>query len=363
MSTTLSNNTILPPLAHLNLNPYTLSIERKQFNAHCQQQPMSLTERHSQTFVSQMYTPQLHQETLPRMLPTRLNNSQGSEEKVWNCTECEKSYKGRNARSILRRHLKDKHAVDVPRGTRWDNDPNRPKSDAERRERMLLSKRRWAQKARAKKNSLKQSTETDGKIHVSTNATDNVPIKHFPTVLPSPTHTNKTSTTDSSPTRFQSSFPTQGCPPTPEMPQTPEMQITDYFPPSPSLCSPILDNRHIKHRCSSDSIDNMYSPNANEAQSSEDENESSIFNSHFRNCGGQSPMTFTDKKSSILYNGQHTLPSFASLSLMSAISGGCLPQPRMVNERMFRTYEPSSPARYAYSMQIPERARMMASVS
>ncbi|CAG8475827.1 577_t:CDS:2 [Diversispora eburnea] len=59
------------------------------------------------------------------------------------CEECGKVYKGKNSRSILRRHLKDKHRVELPRGTRWDNDPNRPKNDEERRQRMLESKRKY----------------------------------------------------------------------------------------------------------------------------------------------------------------------------------------------------------------------------
>lgn len=58
------------------------------------------------------------------------------------CMECGKVYRGKNSRSILRRHLKDKHRVELPRGTRWDNDPNRPKNDEERRQRMLESKRK-----------------------------------------------------------------------------------------------------------------------------------------------------------------------------------------------------------------------------
>ena len=39
--------------------------------------------------------------------------------------------------------IADKHKIEQPRGTRWDNDPNRPKTDEERRQRMLESKRRY----------------------------------------------------------------------------------------------------------------------------------------------------------------------------------------------------------------------------
>lgn len=68
------------------------------------------------------------------------------------CPHCDKSYKGKHARSIWRRHLQDKHGIPLsvqPRRTRWDADANRPKNAEERRERMLESKRRWARKKRA----------------------------------------------------------------------------------------------------------------------------------------------------------------------------------------------------------------------
>src|ERR1051325_1332556 len=64
-------------------------------------------------------------------------NVTGQEKKIrvleFTCTYCNKLYRGKNARSILRRHLKTKHNINPPRGTRWDNDPNRPKTDEERR--------------------------------------------------------------------------------------------------------------------------------------------------------------------------------------------------------------------------------------
>ncbi|KAK0554792.1 hypothetical protein OC845_000614 [Tilletia horrida] len=73
---------------------------------------------------------------------------------VFPCPFCEKSYEGKHARSIWRRHLQDKHAIPLsaqPRRTRWDSDVNRPKNAEERRQRMLESKRRWAQKRRRQK--------------------------------------------------------------------------------------------------------------------------------------------------------------------------------------------------------------------
>jgi hypothetical protein len=77
-----------------------------------------------------------------RLKQEQSNKENESESKEFACSECDKIYKGKNARSILRRHLKDKHKIEQPRGTRWDNDPNRPKTDEERRQRMLESKRR-----------------------------------------------------------------------------------------------------------------------------------------------------------------------------------------------------------------------------
>ncbi|POG73288.1 hypothetical protein GLOIN_2v1588487 [Rhizophagus irregularis DAOM 181602=DAOM 197198] len=97
--------------------------------------------------------------------PTECDNKENvteQEKKIrileFTCTYCNKLYRGKNARSILRRHLKTKHNINPPRGTRWDNDPNRPKTDEERRLRVLESKKRWAQKSRTKKNLEKASS-------------------------------------------------------------------------------------------------------------------------------------------------------------------------------------------------------------
>ncbi|CAG8802202.1 5534_t:CDS:2, partial [Cetraspora pellucida] len=92
-------------------------------------------------------------------------NSVG-EYKRFSCEECGKIYQGKNARSILRRHLKDKHEIELPRASRWDNDPNRPKNDEERRQRMS------AQKAREKRNLLKELEQKENKrviTHLQTN--------------------------------------------------------------------------------------------------------------------------------------------------------------------------------------------------
>ncbi|CAG8800832.1 2298_t:CDS:2 [Gigaspora margarita] len=86
-----------------------------------------------------------------------------NEYKKFSCEECGKIYQGKNARSILRRHLKDKHEIELPRASRWDNDPNRPKNDEERRQRMLESKR---------KNLLKELEQKENKrviTHLQTN--------------------------------------------------------------------------------------------------------------------------------------------------------------------------------------------------
>lgn len=75
----------------------------------------------------------------------------GQNPNIFVCPHCEKRYTGKHARSIWRRHLQDKHAIPLsvqPRRTRWDRDMNRPRNAAERRERMLESKRRWARKKR-----------------------------------------------------------------------------------------------------------------------------------------------------------------------------------------------------------------------
>ncbi|CAO1633895.1 unnamed protein product [Parajaminaea phylloscopi] len=83
---------------------------------------------------------------------------------IFACPHCDKSYKGKHARSIWRRHLQDKHGIPLsvqPRRTRWDADANRPKNAEERRERMLESKRRWARKKRALDKLEAKKTEED----------------------------------------------------------------------------------------------------------------------------------------------------------------------------------------------------------
>ncbi|CAI2161481.1 17263_t:CDS:2 [Funneliformis geosporum] len=93
-------------------------------------------------------------------------NVTGQEKKIrimeFTCTYCNKVYRGKNARSILRRHLKTKHNINPPRGTRWDNDPNRPKTDEERRLREIINSqfKVWAQKSRTKKSLEKSSSST-----------------------------------------------------------------------------------------------------------------------------------------------------------------------------------------------------------
>lgn len=66
---------------------------------------------------------------------------------------CTKAYAGPNAVSNLKRHKANVHHIPLsaqPRHTRWDHNPNRPKDEQERRERMLEAKRKYARKARAR---------------------------------------------------------------------------------------------------------------------------------------------------------------------------------------------------------------------
>lgn len=89
---------------------------------------------------------------------------------MYTCRVCAKTYDGKNARSVARRHLQDKHNVPLAlqeRRTRWDggesvvsevtvcgevadgvSEVDRPKNEAEVRDRNLRSKRDWAQRAR-----------------------------------------------------------------------------------------------------------------------------------------------------------------------------------------------------------------------
>ncbi|KAH8930175.1 hypothetical protein BT69DRAFT_987795 [Atractiella rhizophila] len=80
------------------------------------------------------------------------------------CEYCDKCYKGRNARSIYKRHLAEKHSIPLnsqARKTRWDNNPNRPSTAEERRERTLESKRRWARENRERKKKLQAVNEVE----------------------------------------------------------------------------------------------------------------------------------------------------------------------------------------------------------
>ncbi|CAG8552562.1 17324_t:CDS:2, partial [Dentiscutata erythropus] len=119
---------------------------------------------------SLVQTPQ--QSTIDQQTVNENKENSASEYKKFSCEECGKIYQGKNARSILRRHLKDKHEIELPRASRWDNDPNRPKNDEERRQRMLESKRKSAQKAREKRNLLKELEQKENKrviTHLQTN--------------------------------------------------------------------------------------------------------------------------------------------------------------------------------------------------
>ncbi|ORY21992.1 hypothetical protein BCR39DRAFT_562480 [Naematelia encephala] len=74
-----------------------------------------------------------------------------SQFEMYTCRLCRKTYDGKNARSVARRHLQDKHGVPLAlqkRRSRWDGEPDRPKDAVEVRERTLQSKRNWAAKNR-----------------------------------------------------------------------------------------------------------------------------------------------------------------------------------------------------------------------
>ena len=73
--------------------------------------------------------------------------------------------------------MQDKHAIPLsvqPRRTRWDRDVNRPRNAAERRERMLESKRRWARKKREQERRSASASRSNSvalsKSEVATNA-------------------------------------------------------------------------------------------------------------------------------------------------------------------------------------------------
>ncbi|WVR06158.1 hypothetical protein IAU60_003188 [Kwoniella sp. DSM 27419] len=74
-----------------------------------------------------------------------------SQFEMYTCRVCSKTYDGKNARSVARRHLQDKHGVPLAvqkRRSRWDLEPGRPKSKQETRARELKAKRNWATKNR-----------------------------------------------------------------------------------------------------------------------------------------------------------------------------------------------------------------------
>lgn len=100
-----------------------------------------------------------------------------SEVTIYDCEYCDKTYQGKHARSIWRRHLSDKHKIPLstqPRRTRWDNDANRPKTEEERRERTLESKRRWARKNRAAKKAARDGQRSSIDQSVVTNHSESM---------------------------------------------------------------------------------------------------------------------------------------------------------------------------------------------
>lgn len=74
------------------------------------------------------------------------------------CPYCDKVYEGQHARSICRRHQMSKHGIELEvqvKKSRWDNNPNRPATEAEKHKRTLESKRRWAAKDRRRRRAQK----------------------------------------------------------------------------------------------------------------------------------------------------------------------------------------------------------------
>ncbi|WWC70530.1 uncharacterized protein I206_104481 [Kwoniella pini CBS 10737] len=74
-----------------------------------------------------------------------------SQYEMYTCRVCSKTYDGKNARSVARRHLQDKHGVPLSvqkRRSRWDYETDRPKSQEDAKERNLKSKRDWINKHR-----------------------------------------------------------------------------------------------------------------------------------------------------------------------------------------------------------------------
>ncbi|WWD18296.1 hypothetical protein CI109_102746 [Kwoniella shandongensis] len=74
-----------------------------------------------------------------------------SQYEMYTCRVCSKTYDGKNARSVARRHLQDKHGVPLAvqkRRSRWDFEPDRPKNKKDAKDRNLKAKREWANKNR-----------------------------------------------------------------------------------------------------------------------------------------------------------------------------------------------------------------------
>ncbi|WWC88857.1 uncharacterized protein L201_003772 [Kwoniella dendrophila CBS 6074] len=74
-----------------------------------------------------------------------------SQYEMYTCRVCSKTYDGKNARSVARRHLQDKHGVPLSvqkRRSRWDYEPDRPKSQEDAKERNLKAKRDWVNRHR-----------------------------------------------------------------------------------------------------------------------------------------------------------------------------------------------------------------------
>ncbi|ODN74379.1 hypothetical protein L202_06790 [Cryptococcus amylolentus CBS 6039] len=87
----------------------------------------------------------------PQASTSQSFDGQTSKWEMYTCRVCSKTYDGKNARSVARRHLQDKHGVPLSlqaRRSRWDYAEPKEKNTPELRESILKSKRDWAVKHR-----------------------------------------------------------------------------------------------------------------------------------------------------------------------------------------------------------------------
>ncbi|TIA75599.1 hypothetical protein E3P91_00348 [Wallemia ichthyophaga] len=215
-------------------------------------------------------------------IPTPTNTK--STHTVCYCEHCDKSYTGRHARSILRRHYQEKHGIPLtaqPRRTRWDNSHDRPKDDDDRRRRMLESKRRWAANKRQRSRTLNEggdsiienTAENNRKNPTPTPTPPSLtPIKHTPSQSTLPPLTYPTRAPPSIP-RFEifredgndiTPFKLPAITPyrqTTRVPTTENMMLSDTNTPPPTLPALFKEkNRNISDTVKTNKFDYLSSP-------------------------------------------------------------------------------------------------------